>query len=568
MGISPGVYSKIIDLSYYLQEVPGTTGFVSFFSKRGPDNKLTLISGHEEFKGKYGKPNINDYGKKYGQGPYIAWNHLAMSGSLYALRVLPDNASFSNLFVNLTMDSTADISVTSKPAGSINSLDNDLEKDNELMTNGTTYPLIMFYPEGRGDSYNDFGITMEQHTNPVLKSDGVYVIKIYELSSEGDSDDIKESFEVSFDEYAVDEAGESLYIDEVINRYSKCIKCHINEDNLNEWKKTDVPIVFSNASSFQEYPINSGTTIESPAIHLSGGSEGELITIDSITGRRRIDTSIADNLLVEAYYGFTDEKVQNLDEIYFSLVYDAGYSRDVKDAIRYLCEDLRRDCVAIMDNGDNPDVVTSIDTRQNKAPILNTFYAAMYEPFNKIYDIHTGKNIWVSPVYHMSSIIPKNDDLYEIWYPSAGFNRGTIPSIKELRFNPTQGQKDQLYLAQINPIVKFNIGYTIWGNLTSQKRPSKLSNLSTVRSVLYIKRALEQFVKYYVFEFNDSSTHEEVASQISEFLQPVQDARALEGYSVNVGATEYEKKQKIMHCDVVLVPTGIIERVHLNLFIK
>ena len=32
--ISPGVYTKIIDLSYYLQEVPGTTGFIPFFSRR------------------------------------------------------------------------------------------------------------------------------------------------------------------------------------------------------------------------------------------------------------------------------------------------------------------------------------------------------------------------------------------------------------------------------------------------------------------------------------------------------------------------------------------------------
>jgi len=571
MAISPGVYTKIIDLSYYLQEVPITTGFIPFFTRRGPDNKLMHSTGQDYFQKLYGEPNINDYGKKYGLGPYIAFNHLKYSGSCYTLRLLPDDATYANLFLDLNTDGTGSVEVRSIPASTgITSLENDAEKAQYMNQIGSNiYPFIMFYPIGRGDSYNDFGITIKPHSNPVLASEGVYTLNVYETSKELPKDNLKESFDVSFDPLALDEEGESRFIEEVINRYSDILRCYVDEEHLNLFLQSDVSVNVENPLGVIEYPPGSGIQIESPAIHFSGGSEGSLVTVDPVTGRRLIDSNVAISLLVQAYQGMNQyDDVIDLDNVYFSLVYDAGYPPEVKEAIRALAEDLRRDCVAIVDLGDNPNLDKDIQAR-NSYPILDTFFAAYFTPFSKIYDVHSGKNIWVSPVYHMSDMIPKNDKIYSLHKPNAGYNRGMIAGIKELRYNAkTIGQRDQLYLNQINPIVKFNIGYTVWGNLTSQKRPSKLSNLSTVRTVLYIKRALEQFCKWYIFEWNNDDTYNAVATEIVGFLQTLQDAKALDGYSVEVGATEYEKKQKIMHVNVVLIPVGIIERINLNLFIK
>ena len=36
--ISPGVYSKIIDLSEYLTSTSGTIGFLPIITEKGPDN--------------------------------------------------------------------------------------------------------------------------------------------------------------------------------------------------------------------------------------------------------------------------------------------------------------------------------------------------------------------------------------------------------------------------------------------------------------------------------------------------------------------------------------------------
>jgi hypothetical protein len=323
---------------------------------------------------------------------------------------------------------------------------------------------------------------------------------------------------------------------------------------------------------------------------INNGSEGKLI----------VDPQIARKTLSEAYLGllekpdvlprfqrgedgeltnsspetkrqFVDE-VFDLDWIYFSLVYDAGYDPDVKTAAKTLVDVYRRDCMLISDCGDNVDY-EDVENYVGGNPSIpmgrmwNSRYCARYEPYSKIYDVFTGRDIWVSPVYHMAQMIPLNDRLYEIWYASAGFNRGTLSDVKELRWSPKLGERDKLYLAQVNPIVHFPQGYTVWGNLTTQKRPSALQDVNIMRLVLYIKRALEQYCKFFIFEFNDAVTHEQIQAGIIPFLDRIKARRGLVDFDVSVGATEYEFKNKICHVNVNLTPMRVIEKIELNLFI-
>jgi len=378
-------------------------------------------------------------------------------------------------------------------------------------------------------------------------------LNVWETQSSG-LDAVIESFEVSFDEEALDDSGESMYIEDVVNTYSKNLRVMMNETNLNNyWATSDTPIEVGDSAT---------------PIHLYGGSEGSIITIDPNTGKRTPDSTAIETLLASAYLGMIDsnELVQDLDDTYMPLVYDAGYSTTVKDAIVKLTSEIRLDGVAILDNGDNTSFANSITARQNDNT-YNTYYAALFESFSRVFDVNTGRDMWVTPVYHMSNMIPLNDKLYEIWYASAGLNRGTINGIKELRFNPKLTQRDTMYLNQLNPIVKFSIGYTMWGNLTSQRRPSALQDLNVIRTVLYIKRSLEQYLKFFIFEFNDQQAWEKISNTITPFLESIKSKRALDSYTVKVGATEYEKKVKKCHVNVTLQPNKVIEKIELNLYV-
>jgi len=165
-------------------------------------------------------------------------------------------------------------------------------------------------------------------------------------------------------------------------------------------------------------------------------------------------------------------------------------------------------------------------------------------------------------------LLPRNDNIAELWFAAAGFSRGAIDNIKELRYNPRLGQRDQMYLKQLNPIVQFSAGYVVWGQLTAQAKASALQDLNIVRLVLYCKRALEQFCRFFIFEQNDPITWGEVGGAITEFLEVIKNKRGLDAYTVEVGATDYERKTKTFHVNIVLEPTRVVEKIELNFFIK
>ena len=648
-NISPGVFTKIIDLSTFVQVVPSTIGFMCGLTSKGRDNELLFIGSRSEFISEFGEPNITEFGKNYGQGPYEAYNYLGESGSLYWIRALPDDATYSNLRIDTQLaaaDATTTISITY-----VDSLNTIAEIQTNLETVVDTKPLAFLYPIGRGDYYNGVGVRFTEFSNPTVS--GVYVLDIYEKQSDGD-DVIIESFDVSFDPDALDNAGDSLFIGYVLETYSSVLRAEMEltsgeytdgfkliiknydreigttsvvltsgsatitdiKQDFSDWQNaTEIGngnyVVIAKDAKGTEiwgwmgasggvdndavavYPDrvltgatsgwNGSTTSFDPTtsityfvresfgsvataftssepVPLRKGSEGSLRQTDGT-----LDTDEAELLLQQAYAGLIDDQILDPESIYFTLVFDAGYPSDVKTAISTLCQ-TRRDCVGILDNGDNATVSASLATRDASHP-YNTYFVSLYEEYNKVSDIFTGQDIWFSPLFHMSYLLPRNDNVAEIWFAAAGFQRGAIDSIKELRFNPRLGQRDQMYLKQLNPIVKFAAGYVVWGQLTSQAKPSALQDLNIVRLVLYCKRALEQFCRFFIFEQNDPITWGQVSGAIVDFLEVIKNKRGLDSYSVEVGATDYEKKTKTFHVNVTLEPTRVVEKIELNFFI-
>ena len=134
-NVSSGVYSKIIDLSNYVQAVPSTIGCIMALTKKGKDNQFTFIGSRSELISGWGEPNISDYGKNYGQAMYEAYNFLGESGALYFMRCLPANAAYADIKLNVVVpvDSTASVVVAYE--SSLNSI---TEIKTSLETVGTT----------------------------------------------------------------------------------------------------------------------------------------------------------------------------------------------------------------------------------------------------------------------------------------------------------------------------------------------------------------------------------------------------------------------------------------------
>jgi hypothetical protein len=565
---------------------------------------------------------------------------------------MSDDAAYSNLRIDSQLaaaDTTASISVTY-----VESINTKAELKTNLAVDGDTQPLCFLYPIGRGEYYNGIGVRITEYSNPLLYD--TYVLDIYEKQSDGD-DIIIESFNISFDPNAKDSAGDSLWIQSVLETYSSVLRADMvlseendtytagydlavrtydkdigvvsavitgglatltdNKQDFSDWQTTPET---GNASYMIIAKDGKGNTItgwlgadsgtDNETINVFDGRDlsaaaqswnGDITTFDvnsSISYRIKksivsvatafvssepqplkkgtegslidaqgdLDTDEAETLLEQGYSGITDDTILDPESIYFTIVYDAGYPADVKTAISTLCQ-TRRDCVGILDNGDNATVNAALASRNN-VNVFNNYFVALYESFNKVSDPFTGADIWFSPVYHMAYLLPRNDNVAELWFAAAGFNRASIDSIKELRYNPRLGQRDQMYLKQLNPIVKFAQGYVVWGQLTAQAKASALQDLNIVRLVLYAKRALEQYCRFFVYEQNDEITWGQVAGSIVDFLEVIKQNRGLDSYTVDVGATDYERKTKIFHVDVTLQPTRVVEKIELNFFIK
>jgi len=137
-----------------------------------------------------------------------------------------------------------------------------------------------------------------------------------------------------------------------------------------------------------------------------------------------------------------------------------------------------------------------------------------------------------------------------------------------MRFSPTSGQRDAFYLKQINPIVRFSEGYAVYSQLTSQVRPSALQDVNIMRVYLYIKRALEQFCKWYIFNLNNEETWSRINQKVTAFLSEIKTNGGLYSFSVSVGASDEQKKAKEIHVNIMLEPVRLAERIYLNFTIK
>lgn len=559
-NISPGVYTTLTDLSDYVRKVPTSIGFIPIVCKKGRDNELIATNARDFFL-EFGEPDLyypaaNPEAYRYGH--YVASSFLTESDSLFVIRCTAEDASFANLMWDSTTFSyysVVDVTTTKK-------IETELQRDDDS---------FMIYAVGRGEYYNNFKLKVEAFANTGADStynSDLYIISIYKKLNESLTDlnvdvisdstgldkslvtqvneeyAITESFKVSFKRDRLDYSGSSLWIEDVINNNSRYFRCKVNST-----------FDFSNLVNADKLQTLDGSVTTS--IVFGSGSDG---------------TPDYTKLLSKAYLGLLKKNVDdgshvldevlNTDDFYFSMVFDAGYPQEVKYAIESLVS-RRKDCLGIIDNGDNYTATAAVAQKIGYG--FNNKYLAIYEPYTKVYDAFTGRYIWVPPSYHLAKLFPA---LKKEWLGPAGFEHGIVTGIKESRYNPSPSQRDDMYLNQINPIVRFNEGYAVYSQLTTQARTTALQDVNIMRVYLYIKRALEQFCKWYVFSLNDEETWSRINQKVSAFLAQIKNGGGLYSYSVTVGADDYQKKSKEVHVNVTLEPVRLAEKIYLNFFIK
>ena len=210
-----------------------------------------------------------------------------------------------------------------------------------------------------------------------------------------------------------------------------------------------------------------------------------------------------------------------------------------------------------------------------QAAAVNNSYAATYWPWVRIADPGTGKQIW-SPA---STVIPGvyafNDKVSAPWFAPAGINRGGLSTVIRTEQLLTQNNKDLLYSNNVNPLATLpKNGVVVFGQKTLQKEASALDRVNVRRLLIELKSFVSGIANNIVFEQNTAVTRNLFLSQVTPYLENVQQKQGLYAFKVtmdesNNGPAVIDNNQLIgqifiqptrtaefISLDFILLPTG------------
>jgi len=198
----------------------------------------------------------------------------------------------------------------------------------------------------------------------------------------------------------------------------------------------------------------------------------------------------------------------------------------------------------VQNRGDAMTVVDLVGYGSNLTPVLtqalsyDTSYAAAYWPWVQTIDPNTGNQVWVPASTMIPGVYAFNDSVAEPWFAPAGINLGVLSNVIRAERVLTQGNRDDLYESNINPIATFpNQGVVVFGQKTLQKKASALDRVNVRRLLIELKNYISQIANTLVFEQNNVTTRNNFLAQVNPYLASVQQQQGLTAFRVVMDET-------------------------------
>ena len=250
----------------------------------------------------------------------------------------------------------------------------------------------------------------------------------------------------------------------------------------------------------------------------------------------------------------------------------------VEDVIE-IVEEIRQDALYIVDAPDADANDTSTVAAGTYADALDgsgidSSYAATYVPYVRRKDPDSNTNIYIPPTGEILKAMALADRTSFIWFATAGLNRGGLPNARDVRKTFKEADRDVLYLARLNPIVKFSNntpGIFIYGQKTLQIADSKLDRIDVRRLLLYAKQIISSQARLYLFEPNDDVLATNFIAESNKKLKVIQDNRGLQTFSVrldNTLNTPESRDRNEIYFVIDLLPIGAVEFIGLTFVVN
>lgn len=234
---------------------------------------------------------------------------------------------------------------------------------------------------------------------------------------------------------------------------------------------------------------------------------------------------------------FAWDALKNSNEIDISMVLQ-GKGDDAGTRANYIVSnvaDYRKDCVAFL----SPSKEAVVDELKSNAKmenaiayrnkIQNSSYWFMDSGYKYRYDKYNDKYRWTPLNGDMAGLASR----VEPWESPAGYRKGIIKNIVKLAFNPSKPQRDQLYSADINPVMsQVGHGIVLFGDKTGLGLASAFDRINVRRLFIAVEKSIATAAESFLFEFNDEFTQTQFKNIVDPFLRDIQGRRGIIDYRV------------------------------------
>ncbi|MEI6420819.1 MAG: phage tail sheath C-terminal domain-containing protein [Lentisphaerota bacterium] len=354
--------------------------------------------------------------------------------------------------------------------------------------------------------------------------------------------------------------GQSIYIGDLINSQSSYIQFYQNLTTLSVPSINDQTVALWMPDA--QYEMLGFTDAECLK-YINGGQvvNDSKITMEKVSNIDEIQIDVVVDAGLSTIAQFTYDPISTSGSIYDPET-DISYEnseinsdtqvmewRSVCDELRAFSQDIRKDCMTILDVPRNL-VIKGIEKYIRDTQPENTFsntigprlqyvsgidssYAALYSNWMRMTDNFTGKPFWLPPTCKACGVYGYNDRVGNIWDAPAGLNRGVINGIFDLSFNPKSKESDQIYTKSINYAKRYRLdGFILEGQKTTQVKPSAFDRVNVRRLFLRLERLTYQVARYFVMEPNNAFTRRRLIDVLAPTFKAVQAAGGLYGFQL------------------------------------
>ena len=197
----------------------------------------------------------------------------------------------------------------------------------------------------------------------------------------------------------------------------------------------------------------------------------------------------------------------------------------------------RADCVLFI-SPEKSDVVDNAgdevtDILAYRDVLSSSSYVVMDSGWKYQYDKYNDVYRWVPLNGDIAGLCARTDAERDPWFSPGGFNRGQIRNSIKLAWNPTQAERDDLYVKGVNPVVTFSgEGTVLFGDKTLLAKPSAFDRINVRRLFIALEKTISRASRSSLFEFNDQFTRAQFVSIVEPYLRDVKGRRGITDYRV------------------------------------